>query len=72
MDVFRIGKIYSSKQPEPKVIYEEYESALLNTIKQIKKIDINFKEGIKEKNYSIKEKISYLLPRKLKNFLKRF
>ena len=29
---FRVGKIYTSQQPEPKAIYEEYENALLNTL----------------------------------------
>ncbi len=69
---FRLGKIYTSNQPEPKAIYEQYENEILNTLEKIKKIDINFKEGIIKNNNYIKEKISYLLPRKLKNFLRRF
>ena len=69
---YRVGKIYTSHQHEPKAIYEEYENQLLNTLEQIKKIDINFKSGIIIKHNYMKEKLSYLLPRKLKNFLRRF
>ena len=69
---FRVSKMYTSHQPEPKAIYEEYENALLDSLEEIKKIDIDFKAGIIKNNNYIKEKISYFLPRKLKNLLRRF
>ena len=68
---FRLGKIYTSNQKEPELIYQIYEEKLLKSLSEIHKIDKKFAEGIKNKNTLYKEKITYLIPRKIKDFLRR-
>tara|TARA_A100001388_G_C28735904_1_gene484103 strand:+ start:272 stop:1174 length:903 start_codon:yes stop_codon:yes gene_type:complete len=70
-EFFRLGKIYTSNQNEPELIYQIYEEKLLKSLSEIYKIDKNFAEGIKNKNALYKEKIAYLIPRKIKDFLRR-
>ena len=70
-EFFRLGKIYTSNQNEPELIYKIYEEKLLKSLNEIYKIDKNFAEGIKNKNALYKEKIAYLIPRKIKDFLRR-
>ena len=70
-EFFRLGKIYSSHKREPELIYQIYEEKLLKSLSEIHKIDKNFADGIKNKNNFYKEKITYLIPRKIKDFLRR-
>ncbi len=69
---FRLGKIYTSIKKEPECIYKIYEKELLNTLFNLKKIDIKFASGIRKNNNFILERIKYLIPRKLKNIIRRF
>ena len=70
-EFFRLGKIYTSNQKEPELIYQIYEEKLLKSLSEINKIDKKFSAGIKNKNTLYKEKLKYLIPRKIKDFLRR-
>ncbi len=67
---FRLGEIYTSLKREPEFIYKIYECELLKTLDEIRKIDINFAFGIVQKTYPFKEKVKFLIPRKIKNFIR--
>ena len=70
---FRLGDIYKSKAKEPNNIYKQYEKEILNTIKLIREIDPNFNNGIGYNNFNFFiELIKKLLPRKIKNIIKKF
>ena len=69
---FRLGEIYSSNKEEPFPIYESYENQLLVAIDNIREIDDNFNHGILESKRSIREKIKYYLPLKIKKIIRRF
>ena len=68
---FRLGKIYTSLKKEPELIYKIYELELLKTLDEIKKFDVDFAYGIIQKSYFFKEKIKFLLPRKIQNLIRR-
>ena len=54
-------------------IYKQYEKEILNTIKLIREIDPNFNNGIGSNNFNFFiELIKKLLPRKIKNIIKKF
>ena len=69
---FRIGEIYSSYKKEPNEIYKRYEKQLISTLKQIREIDADFDSGIIKSHNFFKQKIKLLIPRNLKNFVRRF
>ena len=69
---FRLGKIYTAYKREPESIYKIYEEKILNSLMEIRKIDKLFSSGIKKNNNLVREKISYFLPRKIKNLIRRF
>ena len=69
---FRLGEIYSFNREEPFPIYEFYEKQLLVAIDNIREIDDNFNYGILKSNRSIREKIKYYLPLKIKKIIRRF
>ncbi len=69
---FRLGKIYTAKKKEPESIYERYETQLINTLNQIRNFDKNFNSGIVKNNHNFKDKIKQLIPRKIKNFIRKF
>ena len=68
---FRLGEIYTSLKREPEFIYKIYECELLKTLAEIKKFDANFAFGIIQKNYRFQQKLKFLLPRKIKNLIRR-
>ena len=69
---FRLGELYKSNKLEPNMLYEIYEKEILETINKVREIYPDFKAGIiKNKNY-LNEKIKNLIPRNLKNLIRRF
>ena len=69
---FRLGNIYTSHKKEPESIYTIYEKKLLDSLVEIRKIDINFTDGIIKNSNYFKEKIKTFIPRKLKNLIRRY
>ncbi len=69
---FRLGEIYSLYKKEPNEIYKRYEEQLISSLKQIREIDEGFYYGINTSHNIFKEKIKLVIPRFLKNFIRRF
>lgn len=70
---FRVGKIYTKVAKEPQIIYKIYEEEIQDSLKQIRLIEPNFEAGIGLNNNTfLKRKMQKLLPRKIKNFIKKF
>ena len=70
---FRLGKIYKSNAEEPNSIYSIYEKEIIKSIKIIREIEPNFKNGIVSNNFNFFiEYLKKFLPRKIKNILKKF
>ena len=69
---FRLGNIYTTKKKEPESVYARYEMQLINSLNQIRNFDKNFTSGIVNSNHGFKDKIKLLIPRKIKNFIRKF
>ena len=68
---FRLGEIYSSYKKEPNEIYKRYEEQLISSLKQIREIDEFFNCGINTSHNYFKEQIKLVIPRFLKDFIRR-
>ena len=69
---YRLGEIYTSYKKEPDAIYVRYEEQLISSLNQIREIDEGFDYGINTSHNIFKEKIKLVVPRFLKNFIRRF
>ena len=69
---FRLGDIYTSQKKEPEIIYNIYEKEIMKSLAKIRNINPNFEDGIKKRNIFFSEIIKIYLPRKVKNFIRRF
>jgi len=69
---YRLGEIYTSVKKEPKIVYEIYEESILKVLSEVRQLDKNFNKGIYPNPNILKEKLKKILPRKIKNFIRRF
>lgn len=69
----RISGAYRSMGPEPEKVYEIYETALIDVLKEIRSLRPNFSAGMKPVlRVKSQRVVQYLMPKWVKEFLKRF
>ena len=69
---YRLGETYTEIKKEPNLIYENYEKEIKKSLEIIRQFDIGFNYGINKKNLISKNNIKRIVPRKFKQFIKRF
>ena len=69
---YRLSETYTEIKKEPNLIYEMYEEEIKNSIQIIRKFDIRFNYGINKKNMISKNKIKSIIPKIVRNFIRRF
>ena len=68
---YRLSEIYTSYKREPNEIYKVYEQSLLCSLQKIRLINKDFSFGIKKINYRLIDKIKNLIPRNIKDCIRR-
>ncbi len=69
---YRIGETYTNIKKEPNLIYEIYEKEIKKSIGLIRQFDIRFNYGIYNKNILFKNKLKNIIPKRIKELIKRF